>query len=81
MISIVSLGEADRELITAPDLSGPILISFLLGLLLLLGGKIHFSDILSYFVLGNGAMYMLFNCMAKVLPSLLRMQRSATIQS
>jgi hypothetical protein len=62
----MSMEEARHELIESPDLSGPVAIALLLGFLLLLGGKMHFSDILTEFVLGNAAMYVLFNFMAKV---------------
>lgn len=68
----VTLEKADEELITSPDLSGPILIALSLGCLLLLGGKMHFSDIESGFLVGNLGMYVLFNYMTKVRPSLHR---------
>jgi purine-cytosine permease-like protein len=59
-------------LVDFPDLSGPILISLCLGFLLLLGGKIHFSDILTYFILGNVVLYVLFMFMGKVINELSR---------
>ena len=53
---------------------GPILIALCLGVLLLLGGKIHFSDIESSFVMGSIWMYLLFNFMAKITISPPRMK-------
>lgn len=78
MLNILTLGDATAELVQSPDLSGPVLIALLLGFLLLLGGKIHFSDILTGFILGNGAMYVLFNFMARVSLISLRKRRSAS---
>jgi hypothetical protein len=66
MIAVLTFQNASEELITAPDLSGPILISLLLGFLLLLGGKMHFSDIETAFLVGNLLLYLLFNFMTKV---------------
>ena len=38
----------------------------------MLGGKIHFSDILTYFILGNIVLYILFMFMGKVINHLRR---------
>lgn len=64
--------EIGHDLVDFPDLSGPILIALCLGFLLLLGGKIHFSDILTYFILGNIVLYVLFMFMGKVINHLRR---------
>ncbi len=64
---IVTFEQANEELVASPDLSGPILISLALGLLLLLGGKIHFSDIEAGFIIGTILLYILFNFMNRVL--------------
>jgi hypothetical protein len=45
MIAILSWEEGSEELVAAPDLWGPVTIGLALGGLLLLGGKMHFSDI------------------------------------
>lgn len=45
MIAILSWEQGSEELVTAPDLWGPVAIGLTLGGLLMLGGKMHFSDI------------------------------------
>ena len=75
MISILTFKVSD-ELVQSPDLSGPILISVTLGFLLLLGGKMHFSDIEAGFIIGTVLLYMLFNCMNKVIFLIVRTQIS-----
>lgn len=66
VIAILTFKNANEELIVAPDLTGPVLISLTLGFMLLLGGKMHFSDIETAFIVGNILLYFLFNCMNRV---------------
>jgi hypothetical protein len=53
-------------MIMNPDLSGPILIAFLFGFLLIFSGQLQFGDVYALFIFGNVYMYFLFNFMAKV---------------
>jgi hypothetical protein len=53
-------------MIMNPDLSGPILIAFTFGCLLLFSGQLKFADIYAIFIFGNGCLYFLFNFMKKV---------------
>lgn len=54
------------EVIEEPDLTGPILIAVILGILLLLAGKSHFGDIYVMFIVGNILSYLIFNFMSQV---------------
>jgi hypothetical protein len=49
-----------------PDLSGPVMIAFAFGFLLLFSGQLHFGDIYALFILGNLFLFFLFNFMARV---------------
>ena len=75
MITVLTFREPNQYLIESPDLAGPVFITFVLGILLLLGEKIHFSDIEVNFLFGNIFMYFLFNYMAKVSTHLSRFKR------
>jgi protein YIPF5/7 len=66
VLAILTFQEADHDLVAAPDLWGPVAISLALGVLLLLGGKMHFSDIEGAFIIGSMLLYVLFNFMNKV---------------
>jgi len=64
---VLKVGQPHSEMVTDPDLSGPIMIAMTLGCLLLLSGKIHFGDIYAMFIFGNGLIYFLLNFMAQVI--------------
>lgn len=66
IIDILKLAKPTDEVIEDPDLSGPIIIALLLGVLLLLSRKIHFGDIYALFVVGNLLLFFLFNFMSQV---------------
>ena len=66
---MLKLQPVTDQMVESSDLAGPVCIALCLGFLLLLGGKLHFSDIESSFVVGSLALYLLFNFMAKVLSS------------
>ncbi len=53
-------------MIMNPDLSGPVMIAFAFGFLLLFSGQLHFGDIYALFILGNLFLFFLFNFMARV---------------
>jgi hypothetical protein len=54
-------------MIRNPDLSGPIIIAFTFGFLLMFSGKLKFADIYAIFIFGNAFLFFLFNFMTKVL--------------
>jgi len=64
---VLKLGQPDYDIIMDPDLTGPLIIAFGLGFLLLLSGQLRFGDIYALFILGNSLLWFLFNFMAKVL--------------
>ena len=64
IISIIKLETPTQRYIEESDLFGPSMIAFLLGLLLMLSGKMHFGDIYALFVLGNILIFVLFNLMS-----------------
>ena len=63
---VLKIGEPDYDIIMNPDLSGPVIIAFALGFLLLFSGKLHFGDIYALFIFGNFILFILFNFMARV---------------
>ena len=68
MLAVMTLQKVEDELLASPDLFGPLLIALALGVLLLLGGKLHFSDIEGCFIMGACLLYLLLNCMNRVPP-------------
>jgi len=50
----------------APDLTGPIVIAVAIGVFILLGGKLHFGDIVGLSVFGSLLLYLLLNLMSNV---------------
>ena len=72
---VLKMGEPDYDMIMNPDLSGPVIIAFAFGFILLLSGQLHFGDIYALFILGNLFLFVLFNFMAKVI-YLITLERS-----
>lgn len=72
-MTVITLNRSEAVL-NAPDLTGPILIAVLLGVLLLFAGKLHFGDIMGLTVIGAVLLYFLLNFMSAVLLVLLRMR-------
>lgn len=66
MMAILNWEQGSEELVAAPDLWGPVAIGLTLGGLLMLGGKMHFSDIEGGFLLGTLLLYFFFNFMNRV---------------
>lgn len=62
---MITLNKSESVL-NAPDLTGPILIAVVLGVLLLLSGKLHFGDIMGLTVIGAVLLYFLLNFMSTV---------------
>lgn len=73
---VLKFSQPTYDIIHDPDMSGPIVIAFALGFLLLFAGKIHFGDIYAMFILGNGLLYCLLNFMSQVMPALYRLKTS-----
>lgn len=66
---IVTFKKPNDEVLYNPDLSGPILIALLLGVLLLFTGKVHFGDIYGVSIIGTILLYFLMNFMSEVIIS------------
>jgi hypothetical protein len=62
---VVTLNKSSAVL-DAPDLTGPILIAAIMGVLLLLSGKLHFGDIIGLSFFGSLLLYFLLNFMSSV---------------
>lgn len=65
-LAILTLQPVGQELSESADLVGPLAVGLCLGVLLLLGGKMHFSDIEGGFLVGTGLLYLLLNFMNQV---------------
>lgn len=65
-MTVLRVGLPAPDVLEDPDLTGPILINFVFGVLLLLGSKPHFGDIYALFICGNLLSYFLYNFMSKV---------------
>lgn len=64
-MSIIKLEKPTIRYVEQSDLSGPAFIGFMLGLLLLLSGKMHFGDIYALYVVGNILIFILVNLMSQ----------------
>ena len=65
-MAVLTFQKVEDDLLAAPDLAGPLLIAMTLGVLLLLGGKLHFSDIEGCFIVGACILYFFLNFMNRV---------------
>lgn len=72
MVSIALVNQPQQAYIEEPDMTGPALIAFLLGLELMASGKLEFGDIYATFVVGNIFSFVLFNLMSQVPAASLR---------
>jgi hypothetical protein len=60
------LGKLDEESLKDNDLAGPLFFALLLGMFLLLSGKLHFGYIYGLGVVGSISMYLILNLMSDV---------------
>ncbi len=65
MTSIIKFEKPLIRYVEQSDLFGPALIAFMLGLLLMLSGKMHFGDIYALLVVGNFLIFLLVNLMSQ----------------
>ena len=77
---VLTMQPVNEQMVESSDLMGPVAIALCMGFMLLLGGKLHFSDIESSFVMGSLCMYLLFNFMARVKVHQIRTKEYRSIQ-
>lgn len=62
-MSIISFRNLDKDVTSNADLTGPLIVAFALGCLLLLNGKLHFSYIYGFGVCGTVGIFVILKSM------------------
>lgn len=63
--SVITLSKLDDKLLAEPDMGGPLLFAIIFGFLLLMAGKLHFSYIYGFGMIGSIGIYLMMNLMAQ----------------
>ena len=65
VVSVLAHRHVDAQLLSDPDMAGPLLFAVLFGLILLLEGKMHFGYIYGFGVVGGLGVYFVLNLLSQ----------------